>query len=87
MAKRAIDLSVDELAAMGAKAAHAAARKSLEKGLTITGTVDVYEEGQARSILAQLHPSGVVNLLQEDDAVSAAQETPAAKPHRGKDSD
>ncbi len=65
MAKRAVDLSVEELAAMGAKAARLAVQNAQRAGLTITGTIDTYQEGQAASSLAQLHPSGTVTLVQE----------------------
>jgi hypothetical protein len=71
MAKRAVDLSVEELAAMGAKAARLAVKRARRAGLTITGTVDTYKEGQAASVLAQLHPSGTVTLVEERDFRSA----------------
>ena len=63
MAKRAIDLSLEELAAMGAKAARTAAQESQRAGLTITGLVTVYDKAQAQSVLAQLQPSGTVTLV------------------------
>jgi hypothetical protein len=43
MAKRAVDLSVAELATMGAKAAQRAAQKAREAGLVLTGTVQFFE--------------------------------------------
>jgi hypothetical protein len=83
MAKRAADLSVEELAAMGAKAARLAVQRAQKAGLTITGTVDTYEEGQAASSLAQLHPSGTVTLVQEGRPRSAKRKSPPAE--RGRD--
>ena len=73
MAKRAVDLSLEELAAMGAKAARSAVQKAQKAGLTITGTIDSYESGQAASSLAQVHPTGMVTLVQEGDRDSAAE--------------
>ena len=67
MGKRAIDLSVEELAAMGAKAARAAAQESQHAGLTTTGSVTVYEKEQAASVLAQLLPSGTVTFVRNAD--------------------
>jgi hypothetical protein len=63
MRKRAVDLSLEELAAMGANAALRAANKAQDAGLVVTGTVDFLEDGQAASSLAQRHPSGAVTLL------------------------
>jgi hypothetical protein len=64
MRKRAVDLSLEELAAMGANAALRAANKAQDAGLVVTGTVDFLEAGQAVSSLAQRHPSsGAVTLL------------------------
>lgn len=63
MRKRAVDLSLEELAAMGANAASRAAKKAQDAGLVVTGTVDFLEDGQAVSSLAQRHPSGTVTLL------------------------
>ena len=70
MAKRAVDLSVEELAAMGARAARLAAQDAQKAGLIVTGTSEVYEEGQARSTLAQLHPTGAVTLVKEAGGTS-----------------
>jgi len=47
MRKRAVDLSLEELAAMGANAALRAAKKAQDAGLVVTGTVDFLEDGQA----------------------------------------
>jgi hydroxyethylthiazole kinase-like sugar kinase family protein len=64
MRKRAVDLSLEELAAMGANAALSAAKKAQDAGLVVTGTVDFIEDGQAVSSLAQRHPSsGAVTQL------------------------
>jgi hypothetical protein len=63
MRKRAVDLSLEELAAMGANAALTAAKRAQDAGLIVTGTVDFLEDGQAVSSLAQRHPSGAVILL------------------------
>jgi hypothetical protein len=40
MRRRAVDLSLDELAAMGANAASRAAKNAEDAGLVVTGTVD-----------------------------------------------
>jgi hypothetical protein len=63
MRKRAVDLSLEELAAMGANAALRATKEAQDAGLVVTGTVDFIEHGQTVSSLAQRHPSGAVTLL------------------------
>lgn len=63
MGKRAVDLSLEELAGMGANAALRAAKKAQDAGLVVTGTVDFLEDGQAVSSLAERYPSGTVTLL------------------------
>jgi hypothetical protein len=63
MKKRAVDLSLEELAAIGANAALRAANDAREAGLILTGTVDLVEEGQTISTLAERQPSGTVTLL------------------------
>ena len=63
MKKRAVDLSLEELAAMGANAALRAANDALDAGLIVTGAVDFAEDGQTVSPLAERHPSGAVTLL------------------------
>jgi hypothetical protein len=63
MSKRAVDLSLEELAAMGANAALRAAKSAEAAGLVVTGTVDFLEDGQAASSLAERHPTGTVTLL------------------------
>jgi hypothetical protein len=45
MRKRAVDLSLEELAAMGANAALTAAQKTYAAGLSVAGTADVVEGG------------------------------------------
>jgi hypothetical protein len=85
MGKRAIDLSVEELAAMGAKAARAAAQESQHAGLTTTGSVTVYEKEQAASVLAQLLPSGTVTFVRNADETGPHDLPEAAK--RGKAAD
>jgi hypothetical protein len=63
MSKRAVDLSLEELAAMGANAALKAANEAQDAGLTVTGTVDFHENGQPASSLAERQPSGAITLL------------------------
>jgi hypothetical protein len=63
MRKRAVDLSLKELAAVGADAALRAAKKAQDAGLVLTGTVDFLEDGKAVSSLAQRHPSRGITLL------------------------
>lgn len=67
MGKRAVDLSLDELAALGGKAARQAVAKAQQRGLTVTGTVDFFDGEQAVSSLAQLQPSGTVTLVEVGD--------------------
>jgi hypothetical protein len=87
MAKRAIDLSTEELAAMGARAARLAAQGAQKAGLIVTGTIDVYEEEQTRSTLAQLHPSGTVTLVKEAGGVSPQERATIARRSRDKAAD
>ena len=63
MKKRAVDLSLEELAAIGANAALGAANQAHEAGLLVSGSIDFIEDGQAISTLAERHPSGTVTLL------------------------
>ena len=63
MNKRAVDLSLEELAALGANAALRAATEAQDAGLVVTGTVDFPEDGQTVSSLAERQPSGTVTLL------------------------
>jgi hypothetical protein len=84
MAKRAVDLSVEELAAMGAKAARLAVERARAAGLTVTGTIDTYNKGQAASSLAELHPSGTVTLVEERDSSSPKRRFPAARRGRNR---
>ena len=79
MSKKATDLSVEELAAMGAKAARLAARDAQKAGLTLTGTIDSYDNNQAKSSMAQLRPSGTVTLVRPADDGSVQEEAATAK--------
>jgi hypothetical protein len=63
MRKRAVDLSLEELAAMGANAALKAAQKAQDAGLAVTGTVDFLADGRIVSSLAERRPSGAVAVL------------------------
>lgn len=83
MPKRAVDLSVGELGAMGAKAALSAVHKAQKAGLVITGTIDIYEKGQAASSLAQALPSGTVTLIRQG-AGELMEEAVSTKPPRGR---
>jgi len=82
MAKRAADLSLEELAALGAKAAQQAVAKARQHGLVITGTVDYFDGDQSVSSLAQLHPSGTVTLveLSEGDRNGGERSLPKSAP-------
>jgi hypothetical protein len=73
MTKRAVDLSTEVLAALGARAARAAAQNAQKSGLIVTGTIDMYQNGQAKSSLAQLHPSGTVTIVHKSDQTSTDQ--------------
>jgi len=72
MRKRAVDLSLEELAAMGANAAMRAAQQAQDVGLTVTGTVDFLEDGCVVSPLAERRPSGSVAVLGAIGAESQA---------------
>jgi hypothetical protein len=63
MRKRAVDLSLEELATVGANAALKAAQKAQDAGLAVSGTVDFLEDGRIVSSLAERLPSGAVSLL------------------------
>jgi len=87
MRKRAVDLSVEELGAMGAKAAHRAVQSAQRAGLVVTGTIDIFEKGQAASSIAQVLPSGTVTLVREDGLDSledrqSATAKPISRPSR-----
>jgi len=84
MTKRVIDLSVGELAAMGAKAARRAVQSAQQAGVTITGTIDTYRDGHAASSLAQLLPSGTVTLVEEAEPRRAGKNSPGIAPSRDK---
>jgi hypothetical protein len=82
MDKKAVELTLEELAALGARAARRAADAALDHGLVITGTLDVYEGEQPKSVIAQLHASGTVTLLEEGKQPAAESESqaPPARP-------
>ena len=63
MRKRAVDLSLEELAAMGANAALQAGQKAQDAGLAVTGTVDFLEDGRVVSSLAERRRTGAVTVL------------------------
>ena len=67
---------------MGARAARLAARDAQKARLIVTGTSDVYDEGQARSTLAQLHPTGTLTLVKEADGTSPRERATIAKRSR-----
>jgi hypothetical protein len=72
MSKQAVDLSLDELAALGANAALQAAKRAQDAGLSTLGTVDfLEEEGQAKSVLAERRPSGAIALRTIDVTIEA----------------
>jgi hypothetical protein len=76
MSKRAVDLSLEQLATMGANAALRAANAASDAGLTMAGTVDFVDEDQPISSLAERQPSGTVTLI----------DAPAGTPRRRKTS-
>jgi hypothetical protein len=81
MRKRATDLSVEELAALGANAALRAAREAQDAGLVVTGAVDFREHGQVVSSLAERHPSGTVSLVASHGAEKP--DSPTSKTGKG----
>jgi hydroxyethylthiazole kinase-like sugar kinase family protein len=89
MRKRAVDLSLEELAAMGANAALKAAQKARAAGLVVTGTVDVVKDGRIISSLAERRPSGAVALLDESGAGASGKSEAfkSGKPDTGKSAD
>lgn len=70
MSKRAVDLSLEELAAMGASAALKSARKTYGAGLTVVGTIDVVQAGRVVSTLAQRSSAGTITALNEAEAAA-----------------
>jgi hydroxyethylthiazole kinase-like sugar kinase family protein len=89
MRKRAVDLSLEELAAMGANAALKAAQKARDAGLVVTGTVDVVKDGRIISSLAERRPSGAVALLDVSGAGTSgnSEASKSGKPDTGKPAD
>ncbi len=77
MGKRAVDLSAEELAAMGARAARSAAQEAQRAGLPVTGIVTTYEGREATTVLAQLLPSGTVTFVQKADEAAVDDGRPA----------
>lgn len=70
MRKRAVDLSLEELAAIGANAALTAAQGAYDAGLPVVGTVDVIQGGRLTSSLVQRRPSGAVTDLAASDGTN-----------------
>ncbi len=71
MGKRAVDLTIEELAALGANAALRAAKDAQAAGLTVIGTVDFLEKEGPASTLAERHPSGAVTLRVSGQTVAS----------------
>jgi hypothetical protein len=80
MGKRAVDLTLEELAALGSKAARKAVSDAQQRGLVVTGTVDFFDEDQAISSLAELEPSGTVVLVEQGNDTERKGSSKAAKP-------
>ena len=75
MSKRAVDLSLEQLAAMGADAALRAANAASGAGLAVAGTVDFVDDDQPISSLAERQPSGTVTLLDAPARTSRRRKT------------
>jgi hypothetical protein len=73
MRKRSVDLSLDELAAMGANAALTAAQKAYDAGLTVAGTVDLRDGDRLILMLAERRPSGAVSVISPDMSAEEAE--------------
>jgi hypothetical protein len=71
MRRRAVDLSIEELAALGANAALRAAKEAQAAGLIVTGTVDFLDKDQPKSSLAERHPSGAVTIRGSGETVAS----------------
>ena len=82
MGKRAVDLTLEELAALGGKAARQAVTKAQQRGLVVTGTVEFFDGKQSVSSLAELQPSGTVTLVEAGDENRADEGLPAETPFR-----
>jgi hypothetical protein len=72
MNKRAVDLSLEELAAMGANAALKGSNDARAAGLAAVGVAEVRQDGCVAPALVQRHPSGIVTLLDSDRAGNPA---------------
>ena len=71
MNKRAIDLSLEELAAMGANAALKAANDARDADLAVTGVAEVRQGDRVTQAIVQRRPSGIVTRLDWDRADNA----------------
>jgi hypothetical protein len=60
MVRRAVDLSLTELATLGAKAAQRAAQKARDAGLTVTGAADRREDKPSVPSVNWPLPPGIV---------------------------
>ena len=78
MSRKVVDLSLDELGALGAKAAQAATRQALDHGLEVMGTVEIFNGHQRETHLAKLLPFGTIPCARKLDACTAAEERLAA---------
>jgi hypothetical protein len=87
MRKRAVDLSLEELAAMGANAALTAAQRSYNAGLSVAGTADIVEDGSVVPSLVQRRPSGIVTGLAESVSDDAGDSPIADRSNAGKSAD
>ncbi len=87
MSKRAGDLSLEELAALGANAALQAAKRAADAGLSVTGTVDFLEDGQAKSSIAERHPSGTITLRAAEAGIGDTSEGADSRASRPGSSD
>lgn len=66
MSKRAVDLSLEELAAMGANAALKSAQQAYGAGLAVVGTVDVVHADRVVSTARTTKPVGRDHAAQRD---------------------
>ncbi len=82
MVKRAVDLTLEELAALGGKAARQAVATAQQRGLTVTGTVEFFDGQQSVSSLAELQPSGTVTLVEAGEEKSTEDDLAAETPFR-----
>jgi hypothetical protein len=71
MKKRAVDLSLDELGAIGATAALKASNEARNAGLAVAGIAEVRQDGHVAPALVQRRPSGIVTGLDWDHPVQS----------------